>query len=118
MSVPYLTYKIIMKDKKNNNYRLGIVRTTGEVICIKQAMRGKSCDCICPECGKPFIAAQGEIYEWYFKHLNEKTNCSGGQEAAIHKLSKTIILENCEINLGKRGVHRYNEAIAEKYFGT
>jgi hypothetical protein len=96
-------------------YKLGKLKDTGEIIDVYRSERGSSCNCICPDCGKDFIAAQGEKNEWHFRHKYD-TTCSGGQETALHQLAKEILFKNSMISLPDYGVVNYSEAKMEKGF--
>lgn len=95
-------------------YALG--RTTGESVFIDNASNGISCNCVCANCGKIMIAVQGEQRkrEWHFRH-HEETNCTGGQETAIHKFAKQIIVENNQIAIPNE-VLIYSQARQEESF--
>jgi len=96
-------------------YKLGKNIKTGEIISIQEASKGLSCDCICPDCEKEFIAAQGEKNDWHFRHYKE-TDCAGGQETALHILAKKILTDNSKIYLPRYGEIVYENPIPEKYF--
>jgi hypothetical protein len=90
---------------------------TGEPVYIDNAPNGLSCNCICPECGKQMIAIQGKSEnhrEWHFRH-SEETNCKGGQETAIHKLAKQIIVDNSQIEIPGDTLN-YSETRQEEKF--
>lgn len=98
------------------NIRYGLHIPTGEEIHITQSRRGMQCDCICQGCGKELEACQGDSVEWYFRH-KKKSDCKGGQETAIHKFAKQIILENREIEI-HTGRINYTNAIEEEKIGV
>ena len=98
-------------------FKLGIDKKTGETVSIQDAAKGLSCDCICADCKKQFVAAQGQKNEWHFRHY-EETDCKGGQETALHKLAKKIIADNSKITLPFYGVVSYDNSVQEKYFQT
>ncbi len=98
-------------------FKLGKNKTTGKIVTIAEVNRGLTCDCICPNCGKVFVAAQGDKNDWHFRHY-EETDCNGGQETALHLLAKEIIANNSEITLPFHGLILYDNAIKEKYFQT
>ena len=98
-------------------YKLGKDRATGEIVVITDANRGRTCNCVCPYCGKDFVAAQGDKNEWHFRHY-DKTTCKGGQETALHLLAKDIIANNTQITLPFHGTVLYDNAVKEKYFQT
>ena len=76
--------------------RYAIHDKTKKIVYIKNADNGLSCNCKCLECDERLEAVQGQIREWYFRH-NKNINCKGGQETAIHKLAKQIIVDNSQI---------------------
>jgi hypothetical protein len=98
-------------------YKLGKDRVTGEIVVITNARRGRTCDCVCPDCKKDFVAAQGDKNEWHFRHY-DKTTCKGGQETALHLLAKDIIASNTQIILPFHGTVFYDNTVKEKYFQT
>jgi hypothetical protein len=97
--------------------KLGKDRATGEIVVITDAKRGRTCDCVCPDCKKDFVAAQGDKNEWHFRHY-DKTTCTGGQETALHMLAKNIIASNTQIILPFYKTVFYDNAVKEKYFQT
>lgn len=91
---------------------------SGNAIFIDHAPNGLSCGCKCAECGEDMIAVQGEARkkEWHFRH-HEETDCMGGQETAIHKLAKQIIVTNTKISAPKETLE-YTEAQSEIPFDS
>ncbi|MDB5228288.1 MAG: hypothetical protein JWN78_2481 [Bacteroidota bacterium] len=87
---------------------------TGRLIHIGEAQNGKRCNCICSECGKDVLAAQGQINEWHFRHVIE-TGCFGGLETIIHKLAKQIIFESNEIYSGSKLLSYKNPTKEQKF---
>lgn len=79
-----------------NSIRYAIHEKTNKIVYIKNADNGLSCNCKCLVCDERLEAVQGQTREWYFRH-NKNPNCKGGQETAIHKLSKQIIVDNSQI---------------------
>lgn len=57
-------------------------------IHISEANNGRSCECICPVCGKRVIARQGKKNKWSFAH-ESFSDCSG--ETALHLYAKNLI---------------------------
>ncbi len=98
-------------------FKLGKEKTTGKIVTIAEVKRGLTCDCVCPNCGKVFVAAQGDKNDWHFRHY-EETNCKGGQETALHFLAKEIIASNSEITLPIHGTISYDNVVKEIYFQT
>ncbi len=105
----------LKKLKMGKEFRLGKDIQSGDVVYIAAAQNGLKCNCVCFKCNLPLIAAQGSKNEWHFKHKGE-SNCKGGQETAIHKLVKQIIIESKEIELPYYGTIIYKSAIQEKDF--
>ncbi|MFN9352879.1 MAG: competence protein CoiA family protein [Chitinophagales bacterium] len=97
---------------KTEYHRIALLKSTGKPISIEKADRGLKCNAVCPECEKDFVAAQGEKKEWYFRH-NEKTNCKGGQESALHKLAKEIICRNLDLQVTQKARIQYSNPVAE-----
>lgn len=98
-------------------YKLGKDINTGKIVSIQDAKKGLSCGCVCADCGKEFIAAQGEWNDWHFRHY-EETDCGGGQESALHILAKKIIVENSKIILPNYGEVVYDNPTPEKKIKT
>ncbi len=98
-------------------FKLGKDKSTGKIVAIEEVTRGRACGCICPECEKDLVAAQGEKNDWHFRH-NHETTCKGGQETALHMLAKEIIASNIEITLPIHGTVSYDNCVKEKYFQT
>ena len=72
---------------------------TGKPVYIDVASNGLSCNCSCAKCGEKMVAVQGKSEnhrEWHFRHHID-SDCLGGQETAIHKLAKQIIVDNSQI---------------------
>ncbi|ELT99728.1 hypothetical protein CAPTEDRAFT_190731, partial [Capitella teleta] len=46
----------------------GLSTETYQIVHIDDARNGKACDCICPGCRTPLIAAQGEKQTHHFRH--------------------------------------------------
>jgi hypothetical protein len=98
-------------------YKLSKDKATGEIVVITEARRGRTCDCVCPDCGKDFVAAQGDKNEWHFRHYDQ-TNCKGGQETALHLIGKKILVDNSKIAIPGHDTISYSDAVAEKGFMT
>lgn len=98
-------------------FKLGINKKTGKTVSIQEVAKGLQCDCICPDCQQQFVAAQGEKNEWHFRHY-EETNCKGGQETALHRLAKEIIVSNTQFELPNYGTVIYESPESEKSFLT
>lgn len=98
-------------------FKLGKEKSTNRIIAIAEAKRGLTCDCVCLDCGKDYVAVQGDKNDWHFRHYDE-TNCKGGQETALHLLAKEIIATNSQITLPFHGTVLYDNPVKEKYFQT
>ncbi|TIG87143.1 competence protein CoiA family protein, partial [Legionella pneumophila] len=60
------------------------------IVHITNVESGKNCNCICPSCSSPLIAAKGTKNQHHFKHTTT-IECEGGLESAIHMAAKQII---------------------------
>lgn len=65
----------------------------GRIRSVDEVSRGMACDCVCPCCGEPVIARQGEIREWHFAHASG-ADCDGGAEGALHAAAKQVLVES------------------------
>lgn len=65
----------------------------GRIRSVDEVARGAACDCVCPSCGAPLLARQGEIREWHFAHTNE-ADCGSGAESALHLAAKQLIKDS------------------------
>jgi hypothetical protein len=77
------------------------INQLGKSVFINDVPNGISCDCTCEGCKKELIAIQGKSEnhrEWHFRHSVD-SDCLGGQETAIHKFAKQIIIENTQIEV-------------------
>lgn len=68
------------------------------IVHIANVENGKNCNCICPCCRSPLIAAKGPKNQHHFKHATT-IECEGGLESAIHMAAKQIIMERKQIKL-------------------
>lgn len=64
----------------------------GHIRSVDEVNRGLACECLCPACGEPVIARQGEVREWHFAHTTG-TDCSGAAESALHLAAKQVLVE-------------------------
>lgn len=79
--------------------KYALSNVTGKPVYIDIASNGLSCDCSCAKCNEKMVAVQGKSEnhrEWHFRHHID-SDCLGGQETAIHKLAKQIIVDNSKI---------------------
>ncbi|HAU4045830.1 TPA: hypothetical protein U2K22_003081 [Legionella pneumophila] len=75
------------------------------IVHIANVDSGKSCNCICPSCRSPLIAAKGTKNQHHFKHATT-IECEGGLESAIHMAAKQIIKERKQIKLPKYTINK------------
>ena len=68
------------------------------LVHIADVESGKKCNCICPACRDPLIAAKGAKNQHHFKHATTN-ECERGLESAIHMTAKQMIMERQEIKL-------------------
>lgn len=94
-------------------FKLGKDKKTGKIVEVSEVESGLNCDCVCPNCGKDLVAAQGNKTEWYFRH-HESTDCQSGPEKGIQALAKEIITANSRIKLPSIGTIKYENAEADK----
>lgn len=94
-------------------FKLGKDKKTGKIVEISEVESGLDCNCVCPNCGKDLVAAQGSKTEWYFRH-HESTNCQSGPEKGIQALAKEIITANSRIKLPSIGMIKYEKAEADQ----
>ena len=83
---------------------------------ITDVNRGKKCNCICPSCRSPLVAAKGLKKKHHFKHavVNE---CESGLESGIHLAAKKLILERGQVTLPRYILEASAEdSKAKKYF--
>lgn len=62
----------------------------GVTVHVNDVARGAACDCICPACGAPVIARQGDVRGWHFAH-QAGADCPGAVESALHKAAKEVV---------------------------
>lgn len=75
-----------------------------------------NCNCKCGKCGEIVEAIKRKINEWNFRHSKESI-CAGGQETAIHKAAKQIIVDNTKISIPGENIH-YSQAVPEVNIGS
>ncbi|MBY5385223.1 hypothetical protein [Rhizobium leguminosarum] len=75
-------------------------RLTKRSVHIRDAQRGKACDCVCPCCKRPLIARKGAINQHGFAHFAKdvKPSCSAAGETLLHKFAKEVLERHCYIN--------------------
>jgi hypothetical protein len=84
-------------SKAEIRFPFGVDRTN-RVVHISDVERGRACDCTCPGCGAPLIAAKGAVQKHHFKHAVE-LDCEGAAESAIHRAAKQMLRERKQLNL-------------------
>lgn len=70
----------------------------GKLIYIDEAENGLDCGCVCPSCGKPLIARQGQKNAHHFAHRGTN-ECEYVKQTNIHCMAEEIFLEEKEILL-------------------
>lgn len=70
------------------------------LVHIADVERGKKCQCVCPSCRSPLIAAKGSKKQPHFKHAVDN-ECGNGLESAVHLAAKKMIIERKQITLSK-----------------
>jgi hypothetical protein len=76
-------------------------KSDGRIVGVDQVANGLACECVCSGCGRPVVAAQGDVNQHHFRHYADDSgsSCGGGQETALHLLAKTIVMEATSIQL-------------------
>ncbi|QPK62914.1 competence protein CoiA [Methylomonas sp. LL1] len=55
-----------------NKIPFGLREKDQQFVDVYSVKNGKQCGCICPSCGTPLEARQGDINVWHFAHSNKK----------------------------------------------
>ncbi len=76
------------------------INENNTIIHVADVERGKKCNCVCPSCRVPLIAAKGSKKQHHFKHATGN-ECEHGLESAIHLAAKQKIIEKKQITLPK-----------------
>lgn len=71
-----------------------------DLVHITDVVSGQKCNCVCPGCLSPLIAAKGIKNQHHFKHA-VTNECDGGLESAIHLAAKKRISERKQITLSE-----------------
>lgn len=71
----------------------------GQLITIKNAMRGLACNCTCACCGEPVVARKGLIREHHFSHHSNKESCFIHRESLLHLYAKEVICNQLGVQL-------------------
>lgn len=94
----------------------GFEVTSARIIHIDEAVRGKACNCICPNCKSPLLARKGPENVNHFAHEGDRI-CNGYLETLLHKTSKQIIKDANTIRLPSLALYTLNSngRIRKKY---
>src|SRR5699024_7898501 len=95
-------------------FKLGKDKDSGKIVEVSEVKSGLDCNCVCPNCGKDLVAAQGEKTEWYFRHYEQASDCKTGPEKGIQELAKEILITNSRIKTPSLGTIKYSHATTEK----
>ena len=78
----------------------------GKLIYIDEAENGLDCGCVCPSCGKPLIARQGQKNAHHFAHKGTN-ECEYVKQTNIHCMAeeiflkeKSVYLPSCVLDMG------------------
>ena len=77
----------------------GVRADTGAMVSVEAVARGLACDCVCPACRSPLVAAKGEVVRHHFRHLAENPACREARETALHLFAKQIICDTLNLQL-------------------
>lgn len=77
---------------------------TKRLVDVSEVAKGAKCSCICPGCGIPLIARQGNKKEWHFAHTKDHTQektglCKYSWFVALRMMIRQILYEEHEIFL-------------------
>jgi competence CoiA-like predicted nuclease len=75
----------------------------GNIVYIKDAIKGQNCGCFCPGCKQPLVAKKGDIREQHFAHKSKDYDCEHGFQSALHYMAKDIFMELEYITFIKNG---------------
>lgn len=65
----------------------------GNIVYIKDAIKGQDCGCFCPGCKQPLVAKKGDVREQHFAHKSKDFDCEQGFQSALHYMAKDIFIE-------------------------
>ena len=65
----------------------------GNIVYIKDALKGQDCGCFCPGCKQPLVAKKGDVREQHFAHKSKDFDCEHGFQSALHYMAKDIFME-------------------------
>nr|WP_281433521.1 competence protein CoiA family protein [Microvirga splendida] len=76
-------------------------RPDGSIAHISEVPRGKECGCVCPGCGSPLVARQGQVLDHHFGHLatSDGRPCRTGPETALHMFAKELLARELRLTL-------------------
>lgn len=66
---------------------------TGRYVNVDEVPNGDACACVCPACGKPLSAIQGDTYVHHFRHKGEHS-CKWALDTVLQKQTQAILLES------------------------
>jgi hypothetical protein len=101
-------------EMKEVRMQYALVKGTGASLSIANAKRGLKCNCYCDDCKGDIIAAKGDIYQPYFRHAADSTNCKGGRETVLHQRAKELLVKSSNLSSSKHGEINYTKAEPEK----
>lgn len=107
--------EVLVSNPQRMEYsiKLALHRPSDKVVHVDEAENGLACNCVCETCGENLQAVQGEKRDWHFRHDSNST-CQGGQESALHKLGKQILLEARALEIPNFGRFEYADASTEQ----
>lgn len=74
---------------------LGAALLNGRLVSVDEVERGAACGCVCPSCGEPVIAKQGECRVYHFAHDGGRA-CRYAAETLAHRFAKEVLVD-CNI---------------------
>lgn len=83
-----------MKELKNP---FALRKSDGHIIMIADLspeQRGKSCNCVCPECNADFLARMGDIRVPHFAHSGESCDAVKALMGALYQLMQEALGES------------------------
>lgn len=100
-------------DDSDRHLPFGL-RSDGRLVPVSQVARGEACDCVCPDCARPFVAHKGDERAHHFQHKaapGQPETCLGYYETALHLLAKQVLREADRLWLppleARYGYHRH-----------
>jgi hypothetical protein len=83
------------------------------MISIEAVVSGLACECVCPECAQPLVAAKGDVYRHHFRHHADQAVCWYAGETALHRFAKQLICETLEL-----GYPRWHPGFGDEMFAV